>query len=76
MATVDPTSSPGVADRVKNPTWAEAYRRKVMPAGEALRLVKSGDRVYIHPERPSRRLSSWPSSGALPSYGTSRSCTS
>ncbi len=31
------------------PAWAEMYRRKVCDAAEALKSVKSGDRVYIHP---------------------------
>jgi 4-hydroxybutyrate CoA-transferase len=31
------------------PFWAEIYRRKVCDASEALKAVKSGDRVYIHP---------------------------
>lgn len=31
------------------PFWAEIYRRKVCDAAEALKAVKSGDRVYIHP---------------------------
>lgn len=42
-------TGPGVATRPKLPAWAEAYRRKVMSADEALRLVRSGNRVYIHP---------------------------
>lgn len=31
------------------PVWAEMYRRKVCDASVALKAVKSGDRVYIHP---------------------------
>lgn len=28
--------------------WAESYRRKVTSAGEAVRSIRSGDRVWIH----------------------------
>jgi len=31
------------------PSWAEMYRSKVCDASVALKAVKSGDRVYIHP---------------------------
>jgi len=30
-------------------TWLDHYRRRVTTAGDALRAVRSGDRVYIHP---------------------------
>jgi 4-hydroxybutyrate CoA-transferase len=42
---------PDVLDREQAalPAWASAYRRKVMDAAAAVRLVKPGDRVYIHP---------------------------
>jgi acetyl-CoA hydrolase len=33
----------------REPGWMEGYRAKRMTAAEALRLVHSGDRVYIHP---------------------------
>ena len=29
--------------------WAELYRQKLTSAGEAVRKVRSGDRVYVHP---------------------------
>ncbi len=35
--------------RIKSQAWAEVYRRNLASADEAVALVKSGDRVYIHP---------------------------
>lgn len=31
------------------PTWLDGYRQKRVSAAEAVRVVESGDRVYIHP---------------------------
>ncbi|MBI3871486.1 MAG: acetyl-CoA hydrolase/transferase family protein [candidate division Zixibacteria bacterium] len=39
---------PAAATR-RTPTWAEEYRRKIVGAAEALQVVQSGARVYIHP---------------------------
>ncbi|MEW5874976.1 MAG: hypothetical protein AB1752_07355, partial [Candidatus Zixiibacteriota bacterium] len=33
----------------RTPTWLEEYRRKLTTAAEALRVVRSGQRVYVHP---------------------------
>jgi 4-hydroxybutyrate CoA-transferase len=33
-----------------NPTrWAESYRRRVTTADEAVKVIRSGDRVWVHP---------------------------
>ena len=39
------TGSPGG----RRPTWIDAFNRKKITAAEALKIVKSGDHVYIHP---------------------------
>lgn len=33
----------------RTPTWLEEYRRKLTTAAEALRVLRSGQRVYVHP---------------------------
>jgi acetyl-CoA hydrolase len=40
---------PADARPQKSPPWAREYGPKVVPADEALKLVQSGDRVYIQP---------------------------
>jgi 4-hydroxybutyrate CoA-transferase len=50
MPAADILQVPPAAPRgATGPAWAEEYRRRVVSAAEAVRLVKSGDRVYIHP---------------------------
>ena len=44
-------ASPSVGESVtrRTPRWLEEYRRKLTTPAEALKVVNSGDRVYIHP---------------------------
>jgi acetyl-CoA hydrolase len=38
-----------IARTQRTPTWAEESQRKVVSAEEAVRVIESGQRVYIHP---------------------------
>ena len=44
-----PSSPTPMTGPQTRPTWIATYQRKVMSAEEAVRAVKSGDRVYIQP---------------------------
>ncbi|HUU46306.1 MAG TPA: 4-hydroxybutyrate CoA-transferase, partial [Acidobacteriota bacterium] len=50
MIQADPTiDAMPIARAARTPTWAEEYLRKVTTAVEAVRVIESGHRVYIHP---------------------------
>ena len=57
--------------------WIDIYRSRVTTAEEAVKDIRSGDRVWIHPGcNTPKRLDRRHGRSARPSSRTSRWCTS